>query len=130
MWATLARPPKQSIEIYDAIEQMLAEHPEIDSRQKAFRRLAEASDGKLKLGNISTAYYRQARRLQKASGTKPPSAAHRAATAEAGLSDLQRIAEELSKLAAELVDRVEQERRELEEQRAKVERAKQAIIDA
>ena len=125
MWATLARPPKESIEIYDAVEQVLGENPGI-SRQEAFRRLSEATGRKL--GNISTAYYRQARRLHAASSPQPPVAGGGAEASR--LDDLERLAEQLRQVADELVDRVVQERRDLEQERERIERAKQAIIDA
>jgi hypothetical protein len=127
MWATLARPPKESIEIHDAVEQILADNPRI-SRQEAFRRLSEASGQKL--GNISTAYYRQARRLRGGQTAKAATQHKRAGSGAARLDELQSIADQLSKLAAQLVDGVAEERRQLEEERAKVEKAKQAIMNA
>jgi hypothetical protein len=122
----MARTAVVSKQVYERIEEMKAEDPDM-SRQEAFRRLA-GEIGKTQ-GNISASYYREARNRGKGSSIKATAPASARAAGDRS-SEIDRLARQLVETAQRIAVLLAEQQQELADERRRIEKAKRAIIDA
>lgn len=124
----MARTAVVSKEVYEQVEEIMAN--ESMSRQEAFRRLASTSDKSL--GNISASYYREARNRKRGADAPQAPGARSAPSKPRGqrAHNLDQLAQQLADTSKEIMKALDKERKELAEERRKVEEAKKAIMRA
>jgi transcription initiation factor TFIID subunit TAF12 len=121
----MARTAVVSKEVFERVEAVMAKEPM--TRQDAFK-LVSAEMGKT-LGNVSASYYREARNRKKGSTLGVTAGRSKGAVGDR-TAELEQLARQLAETAQRMATLLGEQQQQIAEERRRIEKAKQAIIDA